>query len=263
MASSSKGSGDIIGQYQAHIANKQERGHNNNNNNSGSDDNDSELDDDDFLDLLEEDDAVTQRYREQRTQQLAQQMATARTNAARATVETLDSEEALFALTTSYTPSTQQQRGQHGNKTAAARDQHAHVIVHFFRPDFTTCRQMDEIMARLARAHFGEVTFARLDVATAPFLVTKLDLRVLPCVLVLSAATGREVKRLRGFDELGNNPNDLETAYRRFEQILLNARVISRVTNGSTFAPVLKFGESRSIKTSKSRRDDSDDDDWD
>jgi thiol-disulfide isomerase/thioredoxin len=254
---SSNSSGDIIGQYQDHIATKQER---------RDSDNDSEVDDDDFLDLLDADDVVTQRYREQRTQQLAQQMATARANAARATVETLDSEEALFALTTSYIPAAQQRSSQNGgNKTAAARDQHAHVIVHFFRPDFTTCQQMDEILSRLARAHFGEVTFARLDVTAAPFLVAKLDLRVLPCVLVLSAATGREVKRLRGFDELGNNPNDLETACRRFEQILFNARVISRVTNGGA-RPVLRFGESsssRSIKTSKSRRDDSDDDDWD
>ncbi|KAF5098508.1 hypothetical protein D0Z00_002030 [Geotrichum galactomycetum] len=261
MASSK--SGDIIGQYQDHIATKQERRDNDNNNNNSSSDNDSELDDDDFLDLLEADDAVTQRYREQRTQQLAQQMATARTNAARATVETLDSEAALFALTTSYTPASSQ-RSQNGTKTAAARDQHAHVIVHFFQSDFTTCQQMDEILSRLARAHFGEVTFVRLDVARAPFLVAKLDLRVLPCVLVLSAATGKEVKRLRGFDELGNNPNDLETACRRFEQILVNARVISRVTNGGS-RPVPKFGESnsRSIKTSNSRRDDSDDDDWD
>ncbi|KAF5094075.1 hypothetical protein D0Z03_002200 [Geotrichum reessii] len=252
-------SNDIIGKYHEYIASAQD------NNKSESEPNDSDLDDQDFLDLLEEDDAATQRYREQRTQQLAQQMAAARANAARATVETLESESALFALTTSYTGNS----NNNNNKlAAAAQGQHAYVVVHFFRPDFTTCTRMDTALSQLARAHFGEATFVRLDVAKAPFLAVKLDLRVLPCVLVLSAATGREVKRLHGFDELGNNPNDAETVFRRFEQILVQLRVISRVTYGGGEGKVGLGSTNNSnnksgIRTSRNRHDDESDDDWD
>lgn len=65
--------------------------------------------------------------------------------------------------------------------------QHERAIVHFFHPDFARCNTMDvhceKIAETHAQQHEADMSFARIDVKNAPFVVEKLGVRVLPCVI--------------------------------------------------------------------------------
>lgn len=81
------------------------------------------------------------------------------------------------------------------------------AMVHLFHADFTRCRVMDLAMQELARRHgdsvgIGATRFARLDVSEAEFVVKKLKVRVLPCVLGFKE--GIVVERVTGFEGLGS-----------------------------------------------------------
>ena len=62
-------------------------------------------------------------------------------------------------------------------------------IVHFYHPDFARCAVMDEHMRMLTKRHAvyagsaEDVKFARVNVKDASFVVEKLGVRVLPCVI--------------------------------------------------------------------------------
>ncbi|BGP12633.1 hypothetical protein JCM10213v2_000550 [Rhodosporidiobolus nylandii] len=64
-------------------------------------------------------------------------------------------------------------------------------VVHFFHRDFRRCKIMDSHLEKLAAKH-TDTLFVKADVANVPFLVTKLDVKVLPLV---------------GFDELEGGDN--------------------------------------------------------
>ncbi|PKY05372.1 thioredoxin-like protein [Aspergillus campestris IBT 28561] len=55
-------------------------------------------------------------------------------------------------------------------------------VIHFAHPDFARCKTMDEHMRTLAARHH-EVRFARADVRSTAFVVEKLKIKVLPCVI--------------------------------------------------------------------------------
>ncbi|EXJ79977.1 hypothetical protein A1O3_08263 [Capronia epimyces CBS 606.96] len=61
------------------------------------------------------------------------------------------------------------------------------AVVHFFHTDFARCNTMDDHCQQIAQKHAeladGDVSFARIDVKDAPFVVEKLGVRVLPCVI--------------------------------------------------------------------------------
>ncbi|GAA5876132.1 hypothetical protein JCM16303_007033 [Sporobolomyces ruberrimus] len=75
----------------------------------------------------------------------------------------------------------------------------ARSVVHFFHPDFRRCKIMDKHLERLAEKH-TDTLFLRADVANMPFLVNKLSVKVLPCVI--GFAQGVSKMKLVGFDEL-------------------------------------------------------------
>ena len=75
----------------------------------------------------------------------------------------------------------------------------------------------------MAPKHF-DTRFLRINVENAPFLVTKLKVQVLPCVLAF--IDGVSVDRIIGFEGLGNNV-DTFTA-RDLEARLLQAGVLTR-----------------------------------
>ncbi|KAM0793430.1 hypothetical protein ACM66B_000877 [Microbotryomycetes sp. NB124-2] len=81
-------------------------------------------------------------------------------------------------------------------------------VVHFFHPDFKRCKIMDAHLSRLASKH-QETLFLRADVANVPFLVTKLGIKILPCVVGFVDGVSR--LKLVGFDELPGGDN-FETA---------------------------------------------------
>lgn len=91
-----------------------------------------------------------------------------------------------------------------------------------------------------------------MNVENAPFLVTKMKIQVLPCVLAF--VDGVSVDRIVGFEGLGYTQDTFTT--KDLEQRLLSSGVIQRAK--TTGDPSIKFG------VKKDKKDDSDDgDDWD
>ncbi|KAL6235448.1 hypothetical protein BDW75DRAFT_209498 [Aspergillus navahoensis] len=140
-------------------------------------------DDDALLKALEEEDDTG--YRAHRLEQLSAEFATAqKSNSQRTTLvedslyPTLKSDQALLDYTT------QTQR----------------CVIHFAHPDFARCATMDDHIRALAARH-QDVRFARVDVRETPFVVEKLKIRVLPCVIGFS--DGVAVERVLGFEGLG------------------------------------------------------------
>lgn len=99
-------------------------------------------------------------------------------------------------------------------------------IVHFFHSDFARCATMDKHMEAMADAHGdgssdGGLRFARANVGDVPFVVEKLKIRVLPCVL--GFRDGAVVERVVGFEGLGLGGGDAE---KEFETKLLEDRFV-------------------------------------
>ncbi|KAL4439424.1 hypothetical protein ABPG77_008753 [Micractinium sp. CCAP 211/92] len=94
------------------------------------------------------------------------------------------------------------------------------VVCHFFHQDFERCRVMDKHLAALAPKHFG-TRFIKLSAPDAPFFVEKLQVRMLPCVVMFVG--GVAVDRVVGFDQLGATDNFPTSA---LEKKLLKAGVV-------------------------------------
>ena len=104
-------------------------------------------------------------------------------------------------------------------------------IVHFYKPDFNRCRIMDEHLSSLAGTHL-ETRFLRIDVEHAPFLVTKLGVKILPCVICFVDGVSKD--RIVGFDGVGYSEDTFQT--KDLEDRLIVAGVIEkgvRIANGS------------------------------
>ncbi|WWD03476.1 hypothetical protein V865_001528 [Kwoniella europaea PYCC6329] len=77
-----------------------------------------------------------------------------------------------------------------------------YCLLHFFHNDFSRCKIMDQKLSDLAPSH-PHTLFLRASVSDVPFLVTKMAVQVLPCVICF--VDGRAVDRLIGFEELGDS----------------------------------------------------------
>ncbi|KAL4950385.1 thioredoxin-like protein [Aspergillus filifer] len=216
-----------------------------------------DLSDDDALlrELEDEDDTA---YRAHRAEQLKAEFATAQKPGTQRTTlvedslyPTLKSDQALLDTTT------QTQR----------------CVIHFAHPDFARCATMDQHIRALAARH-QDVKFARVDVRETPFVVEKLKIRVLPCVIGFS--DGVAVERVLGFEGLGIGGNDglegFSTA--TLERRLLKAGVLSQTRfnadedEGSDAGTDDEEGGARKgrrgIRSGNLRaNNDDDDDDWD
>lgn len=82
--------------------------------------------------------------------------------------------------------------------------EHERAMVHFFHPDFARCSTMDAHCGLIAEKHAeyadGDVAFARVNVTNAPFVVEKLGVRILPCVI--GFVKGVVKGRITGFEGL-------------------------------------------------------------
>jgi thiol-disulfide isomerase/thioredoxin len=129
--------------------------------------------------LEEEDDSS---YRAQRLQELKNAAATTSLNTAKRVYVTLKTDDEALAFTT----------------------ENERAVLHFFHPDFARCRTMDVHCETIAQAHAenidADVAFAKIDVNNAPFVVEKLGVRVLPCVI--GFAKGIVKGRITGFEGL-------------------------------------------------------------
>ncbi|KAF2668962.1 thioredoxin-like protein [Microthyrium microscopicum] len=126
-------------------------------------------------------------------------------------------------------------------------------VVHFFKPDFGRCAVMDSHLDVLAPKHF-DTRFIKINVDNAPFLVTKLNVRVLPCVIAFIDGVG--VDRIIGFEGLGNG---VKFTTQDLERRLLSAGVLIRTK--------MDFDPDHAPESSNMGRKkielDEDDDDWD
>ena len=132
-------------------------------------------------------------------------------------------------------------------------------ILHFFKPDFNRCRIMDEHLIALAPVHL-QTKFLRINVEHAPFLVTKLNVRVLPCVI--GFMDGVSVDRIVGFEGLGYSEDTFKT--KDLETRLISAGLLEK--DGGIGVEGVNGG----AKTAQSRhenenggKEDYDNDDWD
>jgi thioredoxin-like negative regulator of GroEL len=91
-----------------------------------------------------------------------------------------------------------------------------------------------------------------MNVENAPFLVTKLKVQVLPCVLAF--VNGVTVDRIVGFEGLGYTPDTFTT--KDLEARLLSSGVIQRAK--TTEDAGVRWG----VRAAK-KEDSEDDDEWD
>ncbi|CDS07021.1 hypothetical protein LRAMOSA09544 [Lichtheimia ramosa] len=75
-----------------------------------------------------------------------------------------------------------------------------YVVGHFYHDDFRRCKIMDTHLEKLAKQYYN-TRFIKINVMNAPFLVEKLQVRVLPCVMAW--LDGYAQIKVVGFDELG------------------------------------------------------------
>ena len=102
----------------------------------------------------------------------------------------------------------------------------------------------------MAPKHF-DTRFLKMNVDNAPFLVVKLKVQVLPCVLAF--VDGISVDRIVGFEGLGYTQDTFTT--KDLEGRLLSSGVIQRAkTNKDTS---INFG------AKAPKKEESDDDEWD
>ncbi|GBG67822.1 hypothetical protein CBR_g943 [Chara braunii] len=96
-----------------------------------------------------------------------------------------------------------------------------HVACHFFHKDFPRCKILDMHLKALSAKYTG-TKFIKIDAVKCPFFVTKLKVKVLPCLILFR--DGVAFDRIVGFQELGH-ADDFPTNV--LEARLLRAGVIS------------------------------------
>ncbi|KAF4551382.1 Hypothetical protein D9617_13g098800 [Elsinoe fawcettii] len=123
-------------------------------------------------------------------------------------------------------------------------------VVHFMKPDFTRCRTMDQKLEVLAPKHF-DTRFASINVENAPFLITKLKIQVLPCVIAF--VNGVAVDRIIGFEGISSRPDSITVQELEARLLTTGALVRSKMT-----------AEDEGRRTIRSAPvQDDEDDDWD
>mmetsp|Transcript_14267 Transcript_14267/g.58069 ORF Transcript_14267/g.58069 Transcript_14267/m.58069 type:complete len:252 (-) Transcript_14267:5414-6169(-) len=95
------------------------------------------------------------------------------------------------------------------------------VCVHFYHQEFERCRIVDKHLAILAKKYF-DTKFIKVHAPDCPFFVTKLNVKVLPCIVFFR--NGVAYDRIVGFEELGAK-DDFPTS--RLENMLLTAGIIA------------------------------------
>lgn len=138
-------------------------------------------------------------------------------------------------------------------RTSASEPQ---CIIHFYHNNFRRCAIMDKHLAALASKYFN-TRFMRVFVENVPFLVEKLGIKVLPCVICFIKGVTKD--RIVGFEELGN-VDSFSTA--TLELRLLHTGVIQKDQNTTS---VVKHTRAVVSSGTRLRQDshDNDDDDFD
>jgi len=75
-------------------------------------------------------------------------------------------------------------------------------VVHFYHKDMPRCKIVDMHLEKIA-GNYLATKFAKIDAEKAPFFVSKLDIMIIPCVVMFE--DGKMQGRLDGLDLLGGN----------------------------------------------------------
>ncbi|KAI4095521.1 MAG: hypothetical protein LQ339_007208 [Xanthoria mediterranea] len=196
-------------------------------------------DEDELLHSLDDDPALDS-FREQRLQQLHEEFNKAKhfRNQEHGHYTEINNEKALMDIV----------------NTAADL-----CVVHFVKSDFHRCGIMNRHLEQLAPLHF-ETRFLRINVENAPFLVTKMKVQVLPCVIAFNK--GISVDRIIGFEGLGYTEDTFST--QDLERRLLQSGTLIRPkANGGHEAGSLHRNHNGSGSRTRATKPDEDDDDWD
>lgn len=73
-------------------------------------------------------------------------------------------------------------------------------VCHFFHKDFERCKILDMHFSILSKKYF-DTRFVKLDAEMSPFFVVKLDIKILPAILVFKG--GVVTDRIVGFESFG------------------------------------------------------------
>ena len=74
------------------------------------------------------------------------------------------------------------------------------VVCHFYHNDFERCKILDEHIKKIANEH-PETLFIRINAEKTPFFTTKLNIRVLPTLIMF--VDGKAIGRFIGFQDFG------------------------------------------------------------
>ncbi|XP_022786255.1 thioredoxin domain-containing protein 9-like [Stylophora pistillata] len=131
------------------------------------------------------------------------------------------------------------------------------IVCHFFRDSTFRCKIVDKHLALLAPKHI-ETKFIKVDAERCHFLVQKLNVKVLPTILIIK--DGKFPDRIVGFDDLGGH-DEFSTAM--MEWRIARSGVINYTGDLSVPPDQANKKSSTTIlkKSIRSRRDMDDDED--
>lgn len=133
-----------------------------------------------------------------------------------------------------------------------------YCVVHFYKPDFNRCRIMDGHLSALAPVHLS-TRFLRIDVEHAPFLVTKLNVKVLPCVIAFIG--GVSADRIVGFEGVGYSEDTFKTG--DLEKRLVGVGVLEKEKGAGDARLGRVLDQSHEKQSTSGNGDEDDDDEWD
>ncbi|KAF8195758.1 GTPase inhibitor [Mycena galopus ATCC 62051] len=123
-------------------------------------------------------------------------------------------------------------------------------VVHFYHSNFKRCEIMDKHLAKLAPKYF-DTRFFRVFVEDVPWLVERLGVKVLPCVICFVDGVSKD--RLIGFEELGNS-DAFDTAV--LELRLAVSGVIEKTSGNTSSVVYANSSSSRGLYRVKDNNDD-------
>ncbi|GMF04187.1 unnamed protein product [Ambrosiozyma monospora] len=123
----------------------------------------------------------------------------------------------------------------------------ARVVVLFKNDCFQTSKMMEDAINTISKKHLTQSTrFVRINAVDAPFLTTRLDIRVLPCVV--SYIGGKETGRIVGLEGLINGTDLKSFKVENLERLFLGQGLLDRKAFDLN-VDFSKTSENKSIRT--------------
>ncbi|KAK0206354.1 thioredoxin-like protein [Desarmillaria ectypa] len=122
-------------------------------------------------------------------------------------------------------------------------------VIHFYHSNFKRCEIMDKHLAALAPKYFN-TRFIRVFVENVPWLVEKLVIKVLPCVICFINGTTKD--RVTGFEELGN----IDAFTTAMLELRLSVSGVLQKQQPSGVNDIYNVSSSSAIRTKRKEQDD-------